>query len=111
MNGTKPDKASKYLDAARKRAPDNPEVERSLAGFFREAGKYPEAIAALKSIRNPKPDVTAELAYTYQLDGKPDDSAYCMPRRPTKNRKIWVCSYRPHKPKWLRDQSSTLSPF
>ncbi len=70
-----PDKASKYLDAARKRAPDNPEVERSLAGFFREAGKYPEAIAALKSIRNPKPDVTAELAYTYQLDGKPDDSA------------------------------------
>jgi tetratricopeptide (TPR) repeat protein len=71
----KPDLANKYLEAARKRAPDNPEVQRSLAGFFREEGKYPEAIAALKSIRNPKPDVTAELAYTYQLDGKPDESA------------------------------------
>jgi predicted Zn-dependent protease len=71
----KPDLASKYLEAARKRAPDNPEVQRSLAGFFREEGKYPEAITALKSIRNPKPDVTAELAYTYQLDGKLDESA------------------------------------
>lgn len=69
------DLANKYLDAARKRAPDNPEVQRSLAGFFREVGKYPEAIAALRSIRNPKPDITAELAYTYQLDGKSDESA------------------------------------
>jgi tetratricopeptide (TPR) repeat protein len=72
----RPDLANKYLDAARKRAPDNPEVQRSLAGFFRDAGKYPEAIAALKAIRHPKPDVTAELAYTYQLDGKLDESAH-----------------------------------
>lgn len=69
------DDASKYLDAARKRAPDNPEVQRSLAGYYREVGKYPEAIAALKAIRSPKPDVTAELAYTYQLDGKLNVSA------------------------------------
>jgi Flp pilus assembly protein TadD len=46
-----------------------------MAGYYRQAGNYSEAIAALKSIRNPKPDVTAELAYTYQLDGKLDDSA------------------------------------
>jgi Flp pilus assembly protein TadD len=32
-------------------------------------------IAALNSIHNPKPDVQAELAYTYQLDGKPSESA------------------------------------
>jgi hypothetical protein len=38
-------------------------------------GNYSKAIAALKSIRNPKPDVTAELAYTYQLDSKLDNSA------------------------------------
>lgn len=69
------DLANKYLEAAKKRAPDNPEVQRSLAGYYREVGKYPEAIAALKSIRNPKPDVTAELAYTYQLDGNPQESA------------------------------------
>ena len=69
------DQANKYLEAAQKRSPGNPEVQRSLAGYFREVGKYPEAITALKSIRNPKPDITAELAYTYQLDGKLEDSA------------------------------------
>jgi tetratricopeptide (TPR) repeat protein len=69
------DMASRYLELAKRRSPDNPEVQRSMAGFYREAGSYSEAIAALKSIRNPKPDVTAELAYTYQLDNKLDDSA------------------------------------
>jgi len=69
------DQASHYLDLARRRSPHDPEVQRSLAGYYRETGKYPEAIAALKSIRNPKPDVQAELAYTYQLGGKLDDSA------------------------------------
>ena len=67
--------ASRYLDLAKKRAPDNIDVERSLAGYYREVGNYPEAIASLKSIRNPKPDVKAELAYAYQLDGKQADAA------------------------------------
>jgi tetratricopeptide (TPR) repeat protein len=69
------DMASRYFELARRHAPDNPEVQRSLAGYFREVGKYPEAITALKSIRNPKPEVMAELAYTYQLAGKLGDSA------------------------------------
>ncbi len=69
------DMASHYLELARRHAPDSPDVERSLAGYYREDGKYSEAISALKSIHNPKPDLTAELAYTYQLDGKMDDSA------------------------------------
>jgi len=68
------DQANKYLELARRHAPDNPEVQRSMAGYFREEGNYPAAIAALKSIRNPKPDVTAELAYTFQLDGKLEES-------------------------------------
>jgi tetratricopeptide (TPR) repeat protein len=67
--------ASRYLEIAKKHAPDNPEVQRSLAGYFRSAGRYSDAIAALMSIRAPKPDVIAELAYTYQLDGKLNDSA------------------------------------
>ena len=71
----KPDMASKYLQAAKKRAPDNPEVQRAMAGYYREEGKYGEAIAALKSIRHPRPDVIAELAYTFQLDGKLEESA------------------------------------
>ncbi len=64
------DMANRYLELAKKHAPDNPEVQRSMAGYYRETGNYSAAIAALKSIRNPKPDVTAELAYTYQLAGK-----------------------------------------
>lgn len=69
------DLANKYLEGAKKRAPDNPEIQRSLAGYYRELGKYPQAIAALKAISHPKPDVTAELAYTYELDGKLKESA------------------------------------
>jgi len=69
-----PDLANRYLQLAKQHAPDNPEVQRTMAGYYREAGNYSEAIAALKSIHNPRPDVTAELAYTYQLDGKLNDS-------------------------------------
>ena len=69
------DLASHYLELAKRRAPDNPDVQRSLAGYYREIGNYPEAIAALKSIRNPRPDVNAELAYTYQLAGKLPEAA------------------------------------
>lgn len=69
------DKAQHYLNMAKRRAPNNPDVQRSLAGYYREVGKYGEAIDALLSIHNPPPDVVAELAYTYQLDGKLSDAA------------------------------------
>ncbi len=69
------DQANTYFELAKRHAPGNADVERSMAGYFRQNGNYSEAIAALKSIRSPKPDVTAELAYTYLLDGKLDDSA------------------------------------
>lgn len=70
-----PELAGHYLDMAKTRAPNNPDVARSLAEFYRETGDYAKAVDALKGIRNPKPDVVAELAYTYGLDGKPEDSA------------------------------------
>lgn len=69
------DLARHYLDLAKARTPNNPDVQRSLAGYYRETGNYGDAIAALKSIRSPRPDVKAELAYTYQLDGKQDLAA------------------------------------
>src|SRR6202035_3864984 len=69
------DQANRYLELAKRNAPDNPDVQRSLAGYYRETGNYRAAIAALQSIRSPRPDVKAELAYTYQLDGKPDEAA------------------------------------
>ena len=67
--------AKRYLEMAKKRAPNNPEVLRSLAGFYRETGNYGAAVSALKGIRDPSPDVKAELAYTYQLSGKPEEAA------------------------------------
>lgn len=69
------DDAKHYLEIAKKRSPNNPEVLRSLAGFYRETGNYSAAITALKGIRSPGPDVKAELAYTYQLSGKPEEAA------------------------------------
>jgi predicted Zn-dependent protease len=69
------DLANHYLELAEHRDPGDPEVQRSMAGYYREVGRYSDAIAALKSIHNPKPDLEAELAYTYQLDGKPSESA------------------------------------
>lgn len=64
-----------YLQLVESRAPNDPDVERSMAGYYREMGKYSEAIAELKKIRSAKPDLIAELAYTYQLEGEPDKSA------------------------------------
>lgn len=69
------DQARHYLNLAKARSPDNPDVERSMAGYYRETGNYGDAIAALKSIRSPRADVKAELAYTYQLDGRQDTAA------------------------------------
>jgi tetratricopeptide (TPR) repeat protein len=74
-HGKKLDLANRYLELAKRNAPDNPDVQRSLAGYYRETGNYAAAIAALESISSPKPDVKGELAYTYQLDGKPDEAA------------------------------------
>lgn len=69
------DAANRYLEMARHRDPNNPDVARTLAGYYRDVGRYDDAINALKSIRNPKPDVMAELAFTYQLAGKMTEAA------------------------------------
>jgi len=40
---------------AKKRAPNNPEVLRSLAAFYRQTGNYAAAISALKGIHDALP--------------------------------------------------------
>lgn len=75
QNSNQLDLANRYLEMAKRKAPNNPDVERALAGYYREVHNFPAAVAALKTIRNPKPDVVAELAYTYQLDSKPNEAA------------------------------------
>ena len=67
--------AEHYLELAKHRSPNNPEVVRALAGYYRETGNYPAAIAALKSIAGKNPGLKAELAFTYQLAGDREEAA------------------------------------
>jgi tetratricopeptide (TPR) repeat protein len=69
------DLSHRYLEMAKARTPNNPEVERAMAGYYRETGHYDDAIAALKSIRSQRPDIKAELAFTYQLAGNQEEAA------------------------------------
>ena len=69
------EQANRYLTLAKTHAPNNPEVKRAIASYYRETGNYAAAIATLKSIHNPSPQVKAELAYTYQLSGNTDEAA------------------------------------
>ena len=64
-----------WLDRARNRAPNNPEVLRSVAGLLRDSGQYDQAISILKSISRKDTDSLTELAYTYQVAGRKKEAA------------------------------------
>jgi tetratricopeptide (TPR) repeat protein len=70
-----PEDSARYLNRAKNRAPHDPEVLRAVAGQYRDQGKYDQAIATLKEIPTKTTDVMAELAYTYQLAGNPQEAA------------------------------------
>ena len=67
--------ARQWLDRARNRAPNNPEVLRSVASFLRDSGQYDQAISILKSIPRKDANSLAELAYTYQVAGRRKEAA------------------------------------
>ncbi|MGA2387431.1 MAG: tetratricopeptide repeat protein [Candidatus Sulfotelmatobacter sp.] len=73
----KPDEYTHYLDVARRRGPNDPEVLRAVAGEYRDHGQFDKAIATLQGIpgKDKNTDVEAELAYTYQLAGKQQEAA------------------------------------
>ena len=71
----KPEESGRYLNRAKNLAPHDPEVLRAVAGQFRDQGQYDQAITTLQSIPSRSLDVQAELAYTYQLAGKPQEAA------------------------------------
>jgi tetratricopeptide (TPR) repeat protein len=71
----KPDESTHYLNLAKSRAPNDPEVMRAVAGEYRDQGEFDQAIATLKAIPKKTTDIEAELAYTYQLAGKPQEAA------------------------------------
>lgn len=68
-------KAKELLDRARSRAPNDPDVLRSVAGYYRESGEYEQAISTLKSVPSQSPIYLSELAYTYELAGKRTEAA------------------------------------
>ncbi len=69
-----PEDSARFLNRAKSRAPRDPEVLRAVAGQYRDQGKYDEAIATLQAIPTKTIDVQAELAYSYQLAGKPQEA-------------------------------------
>lgn len=75
MRLKEPDKAKQLLDTAKRRAPNNPEIFRAVANYYREEHDYKGAIETLKSVPHPTPDVLADLGYSYELDGDKQESA------------------------------------
>jgi len=70
-----PDEATRYINQAKSRGPHDPDVLRAVAEQFRNQGKYDEAISTLQAIPSKNADVQAEMAYTYELAGNPQEAA------------------------------------
>src|SRR5215467_11942707 len=70
-----PQEAGRYMNRAKSKAPHDPEVLRAIASEYREQGQYDQAIASLQAIPNKNVDTLAELAYTYEVAGKPQEAA------------------------------------
>lgn len=68
-------RAKELLDLARRRDPNNIDVFRAVANFQRESHDYQGAIATLKSAPSQKPDLLADLGYTYELAGMKQEAA------------------------------------
>src|SRR4051812_37340217 len=73
----RPQESKRYLDQAQSKAPNDPSVLRAVAGFFRDARQYDQAIATLQKAagKTKDPTVLAELAYTFQIAGKKKQAA------------------------------------
>lgn len=68
-------RAKQLLDMARRRDPNNIDIFRAVANFQRESHDYAGAIATLKSAPSQKPDLLADLGYTYELAGMKQEAA------------------------------------
>ena len=69
------DQVRQLLEKARSRAPHDPEILRSIAGFHRGAGQYEDALRILESLPQKDAASLAELAYTYELAGRRNQAA------------------------------------
>ena len=63
------DQAHAMLERARRSAPNNPEVLRAVASYYRDTGHYQEAVRLLEGLHSKDANAYAELAYSYTLAG------------------------------------------
>lgn len=70
-----PARAKELLDKAKRRDPKNTDIFRAVANYHREVRDYAAAIQTLKSAPRMKPEVLADLAFTYELAGDKKQSA------------------------------------
>lgn len=75
MKLKQPDKAKQLLDLAKRRSPNNVDIFRAVANYYREVHDYPNAIATLRHAPKMTPEVEADLAYSYELSGDSKNSA------------------------------------
>ncbi|HEY1265337.1 MAG TPA: tetratricopeptide repeat protein [Terriglobales bacterium] len=75
MRLNQPEEAKTFLNRAKSRAPHDPDILRAVAGQYRDAGQYKQAISTLQSVPRKTPDLLAELAYTYELAGDKQEAA------------------------------------
>lgn len=61
--------AHRMLEKARHAAPNNPEVIRAVASYYRDTGQYAEAVQLLEGLHAKDPGTLAELGYSYTLAG------------------------------------------
>ena len=74
MKLKQPEEAKQLLDRAKRRSPNNVDIFRAVANYYREVHDYPNAIATLKGAQKTT-DVLADLAYSYELNGDKDEAA------------------------------------
>jgi tetratricopeptide (TPR) repeat protein len=70
-----PDQYKQYLNRAQSRAPNDPNIQRAVAAFYRDTGNTQEAINILERVTARTPDALSELGYTYGLAGKKKEAA------------------------------------
>jgi tetratricopeptide (TPR) repeat protein len=61
--------AHNMLEHARQSAPNNPEVLRAVASYYRDTGQYNEAVHILEGLHAKDAGTLAELGYSYSLAG------------------------------------------
>ncbi|HEY6272704.1 MAG TPA: tetratricopeptide repeat protein [Terriglobales bacterium] len=75
MKQKQTDKAKQLLDRAMKRNPDNTDVFRAVAQFYRDSRDYKAAIEILQRVPRKTADIHSEIGYTYELAGMKKESA------------------------------------